>query len=306
MAEINISCITPTYNRSTLLKKAIESTLAQTYQNWEMIIVDDNSIDDTEKVVLTYTEKDKRIKYFKNPGKGANAARNYGIKQSKGYYIVFLDDDDEHLPHRFQSQLNAAKKSGSNFILSGYQTQDNTGKILSKNNMGLWAKGAGIGIRWFIKRELVIRAGLFDENMPSMQEVELSYRLAEYETFANHLEIVVSAGQTPGSISKGKNGLIGKKMLLEKHKDKMMPLEAAWWYYTIGIGYWSLNEKNKALDNFKKAAKLDERKIYYVAYVYAKIQSRLNFLPKKINLKILNILSSFKFPKLVKHKSIIG
>ena len=304
MDNIRISCITPTFNRSQLLKKSMDSTIVQTYANWEMIIVDDGSSDNTEEVALEYAKKYERIKYFKNPGKGANAARNFGIKKSIGEFLVFLDDDDEHLPHRFESQLNAAKKNGSNFILSGYQTQDKSGNILSKNNMGLWAKGAGIGIRWFLKRDLAIRAGLFDENMPSMQEVELSYRLAEYETFANHKEIVVSAGHTPGSISKGLNGIRGKEILLQKHKNNMPPLEAAWWYFVIGMGYYSERDELNALKNLGISAELDERGIYKFAFNYAKIFFRFGSPLKKINLKVLQTLSGYKFPKLVEHKVI--
>ncbi|MCB0543765.1 MAG: glycosyltransferase family 2 protein, partial [Saprospiraceae bacterium] len=106
MTEL-VSCVVPTYNRAAFLKDAIESTLAQDYPNWELIIVDDQSADNTAEVAKAYAEKDPRIRYFLNPQKGVSSARNYGIEMAKGQYIAFLDDDDISLPHRFGSQLKA-------------------------------------------------------------------------------------------------------------------------------------------------------------------------------------------------------
>lgn len=301
MNKVKISCITPTFNRAHLLKNAIESTIAQTYPEWEMIIIDDGSTDNTEEVVKSYIKQEKRIKYFKNPGKGANAARNFGIMKSEGEFIAFLDDDDENLPHRFESQLNAVKKSGCNFILSGYQVKHINGKIVSKKDKGLWAKGAGITSRWFIKKNLLFEAGLFDENMPSMQEGELSYRIAEITSFANHKDIVVTERQTPGSLSRGKNKIIGKIMLIEKHHDKLHPLEAAWWYYIIGVNFHAEGDKKKSIKYLKTAAELDTRGIYKMALAYARIFFNFDFILKRINGKVLNILSLYRFPKLVDH-----
>ena len=128
-----ISCITPTFNRKDLLERSVKSTLMQTWPNWEMIVVDDGSEDGTAEMMASYCASDSRIKFLKNPGKGASSARNYGIINSRGDYIVFLDDDDEHLPHRFESQLKAVKITGEDFILSGFQVKDlKTGRIILK------------------------------------------------------------------------------------------------------------------------------------------------------------------------------
>ncbi len=295
-----ISCITPTFNRSKLLENAILSCLNQTYPEWEMIIVDDGSTDDTESVVQKYMIKDKRIKYFHNPKKGAASARNYGILQSKGKYIAFLDDDDENLPHRFKSQINAVKKSGFQFILSGYQVKCN-GRLISKHLEGLKGKGAGIGIRWFIDRELLFKAGLFDESMPSMQEVELSYRIAEFEIFANHRDIVVTAGKTLNSISRSNNGLDGKIKLMEKQKNKMPSFEAAWWYFIIGIDYYCLSDIENAKKYIRKASELRNSFPYKLGNVYASHISSEKRLQKKINIKILQTIANHNFPLLVNH-----
>ncbi|RED48363.1 glycosyltransferase family 2 protein [Seonamhaeicola aphaedonensis] len=92
-----ISIIIPTYNRAKLLGATIESVINQTYTNWECIVVDDGSTDDTEKLVKSYSLNDSRIKYFLRPKsypKGASSCRNYGYKMSKGQYINWLDSDD--------------------------------------------------------------------------------------------------------------------------------------------------------------------------------------------------------------------
>jgi glycosyltransferase involved in cell wall biosynthesis len=94
------SIIIPTYNRAQMLPKAIKSVLAQTFTNWELIIVDDGSSDRTKEIVLRY--KDERIKYIYQENQERSAARNNGIQNSKGIYICFLDSDDYFLPERLE------------------------------------------------------------------------------------------------------------------------------------------------------------------------------------------------------------
>jgi len=90
------SIITPTYNRATFLPKAIESVLSQKFLDWELIIVDDGSTDNTKEVVTNYS--DSRIRYIYQENAERSAARNNGIRNSKGNYICFLDSDDYYLP----------------------------------------------------------------------------------------------------------------------------------------------------------------------------------------------------------------
>lgn len=92
-----VSIIIPTYNRAHLIGETLDSVLAQTYQNWECIVVDDGSTDDTDKVMAQYCEKDSRIQYHHRPQdrlSGGNAARNYGFEMSKGEYVNWFDSDD--------------------------------------------------------------------------------------------------------------------------------------------------------------------------------------------------------------------
>ena len=110
MNEPLVSFIIPTFNRVNYLKRAINSVLNQTITDLELIIVDDNSKDNTENFVRGI--KDSRIRYFKNSiNRGAQFSRNKGIFYSKGKYINFLDDDDQILPNKAKLQINKFKKS---------------------------------------------------------------------------------------------------------------------------------------------------------------------------------------------------
>ncbi|GGE32326.1 glycosyltransferase family 2 protein [Psychroflexus planctonicus] len=97
-----VSIIIPTYNRAHLIGETLDSVLAQTYPNWECIIVDDGSTDNTDEVVGAYVEKDARFKYYHRPEEhlpGGNGARNFGFKMSKGEYVNWLDSDDLLSPY---------------------------------------------------------------------------------------------------------------------------------------------------------------------------------------------------------------
>lgn len=96
------SIIIPTYNRAQLITKAIESVLLQTFSDWELIIVDDGSTDNTKDIIEKYFQQEKRIKYLYQQNSERSAARNNGIKNSFGTYICFLDSDDYYLPDRLE------------------------------------------------------------------------------------------------------------------------------------------------------------------------------------------------------------
>ncbi len=102
--------IITTYNRAYLLGKVIESVICQTYKDWELVVIDDASTDNTADVVKDYQSQDNRIRYIRNPeNKGLAFSRNQGIKHSKGDYIAFLDDDDEWLPEKLGKQMALIK-----------------------------------------------------------------------------------------------------------------------------------------------------------------------------------------------------
>jgi glycosyltransferase involved in cell wall biosynthesis len=114
LKKIMFSIILPTYNRAHMISRAIESVINQTYDNWELIIIDDGSTDNTKELVRTYIDKDSRIKYHYQENAERSAARNNGIKLAKGEYICFLDSDDEFLSNHLKTfKIEIIKSNGS-------------------------------------------------------------------------------------------------------------------------------------------------------------------------------------------------
>lgn len=103
-----VSIIIPNYNRANLIGETLDSIISQTYSNWECIIVDDGSADNSIEVINSYVKKDSRFKFFlrpKNHPKGANACRNIGMQKAVGDYIIFFDSDDFMCDNHIESKL---------------------------------------------------------------------------------------------------------------------------------------------------------------------------------------------------------
>ena len=121
MTDPLVSIIIPTYNRAHLIGETLDSVLVQTYENWECIIVDDGSTDNTSKLLESYVQKDSRFQYHHRPSnrlKGANACRNYGFELSKGDYIQWLDSDDLLAENKISDQILLLKGKDYRFISS--------------------------------------------------------------------------------------------------------------------------------------------------------------------------------------------
>lgn len=115
-----VSIIMPSYNNAQYIVKSIDSVLKQTYQNWELIIVDDCSSDNTDEAVLRYT--DYRIRYFKNKENlGAAKTRNFALREAKGVWIAFLDSDDQWHPEKLSKQMLFMKENNYNFSYTDYR-----------------------------------------------------------------------------------------------------------------------------------------------------------------------------------------
>lgn len=132
MSEL-ISIITPTYNCERFIGETIESVLKQSYKNWEMIIVDDCSTDNTYDVVKKYADNDSRIKYYLlEENSGAAVARTKAMQLATGDYIAFLDSDDLWISNKLECQLKFMKENNYNFTCTEYEQIDENGKSLNK------------------------------------------------------------------------------------------------------------------------------------------------------------------------------
>lgn len=116
-----VSIIIPTYNRAHLIGETLDSIIAQTYANWECIVVDDGSKDTTEELLHSYILKDNRFQYHKRPDihlPGGNGARNYGFKLSKGDYIQWFDSDDLMVSEKLELEVRALTDNDVDFVVS--------------------------------------------------------------------------------------------------------------------------------------------------------------------------------------------
>lgn len=129
-----VSIVTPTFNSEKFISETIQSVQNQTYQNWEMIIVDDCSTDNTINLVYEKAKNDSRIKLNKlEINSGAGIARNYAIEKAKGKYIAFLDSDDLWKPEKLLKQLNFLKERKLPFTFSFYDCIDEQGNKLNRS-----------------------------------------------------------------------------------------------------------------------------------------------------------------------------
>ncbi|WP_178984746.1 glycosyltransferase family 2 protein [Winogradskyella helgolandensis] len=123
-----VSIIIPTYNRAHLIGETLDSIITQTYSNWECILVDDGSTDNSRIVLDGYCKKDTRFKYIQRPNerlKGGNAARNYGFENCKGDYIQWFDSDDIMLPLFLESKIENLGPEIMLNICTGYSVDEN-------------------------------------------------------------------------------------------------------------------------------------------------------------------------------------
>lgn len=180
-----VSVIIPAYNQADFLASAIESVLNQTYSKFEVIVVDDGSIDHTPEVVGYFT--DPRIRYEWQRNRGLSAARNAGIRAARGGYFSFLDADDEFLPRKLELLLKAVRGRAEIGLAAGQAIPvDVNGKRIAKVfNTGLptrpqnWLLKNPIHVgSVLLRRSWLLKVGFFDETLRSYEDWDMWLRLA--------------------------------------------------------------------------------------------------------------------------------
>ena len=116
-----ISVILPTFDRADLLPRSIASVLAQTFTDWELIVIDDGSTDNTAEVVATWQKQSAQIRYVRQANQGVGAARNRGVAEARGEYIACLDSDDEYRPAHLETRLELLRRHDLDLIQGGVQ-----------------------------------------------------------------------------------------------------------------------------------------------------------------------------------------
>lgn len=277
----------PTYNRSeSIVMRAVQSVLCQTYTDWELYVVDDNKDDNpySELIEKALTGlNDARVHYLKmEKNSGACAARNEGIAKSKGEYIALLDDDDEWLPKRLEKQLPFLKEQKIGFSYSGMLVYNETTGV--KKSSGIKFKNGNVYHQllktnfmggcsnFIIKREALEECGGFLKQMPAAQDYELWIRLSQkYHVSSVAEDLVIFHIHTEDSIMKSLDRRIkGYRRILELYYDDIIKDKDVHSFQLYNLGkFLILNHENKeGFSLLKDAIKLKPYKaIYYIAVI---------------------------------------
>jgi O-antigen biosynthesis protein len=187
-----VSVIVPTYNRAHQLPRAIESVLSQTFAAFELLIVDDGSTDRTPSIASAYA--DERVHYLRqNVNQGVGAARNIGLRKSRGEFVAFLDSDDEWLPQKIECQVEQFRKSPVEvgLLYTGVETVATGGKrwLFEPAHRGdvyerlLMGNVIHSGSSVMVRRNVIRNAGFFDELIPAIEDYDYWLRIARYYRF---------------------------------------------------------------------------------------------------------------------------
>lgn len=250
-----VSVIIPTYNRAHLLGRALRSVINQTFEDFEIIIVDDASTDGTQTLVNSF--EDKRISYIKlYLNQGVSVARNIGIQHAQGEYIAFIDSDDEWIPEKLKKQLDVFKDSTHSLGLvytKSVTVRENNEKpsiiplfrgnllpfLLVYNYIGLTSSP-------LIKKECFSKVGLFDESLPVSEDWDMWIRISQYYECSFVSEPLFRYHPQPDSIVNISPWAIkAHKSILHKYRHLVAQLPKkfrAERYFYEGLFFWWMRD----------------------------------------------------------------
>jgi len=228
-----VSVVIPTYNRAEFITRSVKSALKQTIKNIEVIVVDDGSTDNTNQVISNINDERLRfIKLFEN--KGAPAARNIGLKNSKGQYICFLDSDDEILPSKLEKQLEVFNnlKEKKSIVYCGFyyiysKTNEAVKEFIPKEKGDIYNKiienncvGSPTPL---IHRECFEKSGLFDESLESCQDWDMWIRLSKHFKFEFIPDCLAKVYIHGNQISTNlKTKIAAREKILQKYRNDII------------------------------------------------------------------------------------
>lgn len=191
-APPTVSVVIPAFNAEKYIEQALNSVQAQTYADWELIVVDDGSQDNTGAIVQRFAQSDNRIKCIKQENKGLGSARNVGIRAARGKFVAFLDSDDLWLVEKLALQVTVARQQQADVVFSaGYIFSEND--ITNEGNTFHALEGLLVGKSFFdllfagnmipvlsvlVRREVLAKSELFEEGRSYCEDYDLWLRLA--------------------------------------------------------------------------------------------------------------------------------
>ncbi|MFX1573980.1 MAG: glycosyltransferase family 2 protein [Promethearchaeota archaeon] len=309
-----VSVIIPTYNRSSFIKETINSVINQTYQNFEILIIDDGSTDNTKDIVLSFN--DQRIQYIYQEHSGFPAVvRNTGMKIAKGEYIAFLDSDDLWFPQKLEKQIKLFEKYPSKLLISTNGIifpakpyikflDFKKDKIISLNE--LLRKNIIINSSVLIKRSIINEIGFLDENsiLKSGQDYDYWLRLLKHKEnsilvlkdilvkYRDHESFKISTNKDPKHFLKKyrkKKYIYNKYTNFNKKYIKSLLRELLYQYKVSRIKI-ELFKKEISLFGFlkEKSLKVDDKLLIMFEFLYKRLKfdefaEKSNFLKGCIN-----------------------
>lgn len=226
-----VSVVIPTYNRAGSIIKAVESVLNQTYQNIEIIVVDDNSSDNTEELIKLLGND--KIRYIKNEmNLGPSGARNKGIQHAKGEYIAFQDSDDEWLPSKLEQQLQLFQQEDYGLVYCAYRylkgslnykypSEKYSLEELEGNIFESMFEMNKISTQtMIIKKEVLKQVGGFEETLRCLEDWELALRICYKYKIGFVNEMLVNVNYSKNSVNYNyRNALDAYIYMVKKNKD---------------------------------------------------------------------------------------
>lgn len=247
-----VSVVIPTYNYGKYLPDAIESVLSQTFKNYELIIVDDGSTDNTKEVVRPYL-KNTRIRYHYQENTGQSSAKNVGIKLARGDFIAFLDADDSWLPDKLELQMKLFQANPALGVVysrrlfiaeDGNDIYHEQPKKLYAGNvlypMFMYGNHFLCSSTSVVRKECFAKVGLFDQALEASEDFDLWLRIAIHYPFDFVDKPLIKFRAGHSSVSK-REGVIARcgsliaKRFLEKYRE---PLKIPSYVIRKQRGFW--------------------------------------------------------------------
>lgn len=239
--QATVSVIIPAYNAAWCIQRAVDSVLGQGFRDFELIVVDDGSTDDTVDILAAYGDK---LRVIKKGNGGLSSARNAGIRSAHGRYVAFLDADDHWMPSKLEKQVALMTMRPELAFCS-------TAALLvdpDHKHMGVWhcasstmsaletifsinAYVAGSGSAVLIRKDVLIQVGWFDEQLRSLEDIDMWMRLAAIGGYACIDEPLTVILKRPGSMSGNMDVMRNAAITVMRKNRTLLPLEKQ-------RGYW--------------------------------------------------------------------
>lgn len=262
-----VSVVIPTHNRPEMLKRSVASVVAQTYSDWELIVVDDGLQERAQAIVASFG--DERIRYIPHEKeRGGSVARNTGIRAARSAFIAFQDDDDEWVPEKLEVQMklftNTSDDIGFCFSAVINVFDDHSERTHVPDGIDDYAELSLASSKNFLtvtlvfKRPVLDAIGYFDESLPSHQETDLIIRAAaKYKGLGIDQPLVMVNLRSGYERTGGKleRRIAGREMIIKKHRAALerYPEHLAFHYFRLGLFYRDNGNYQEARRRFRNA-----------------------------------------------------